>query len=179
MYQLFWVTWAYLILPSTMPETIYRDIMEKLDGRGVHIVVDATKNLLLNVMEFRRFLVKPNNFELGEIFGVTLDTKESVVPYASKLIEMGAENVIVSMAGEGAVFVGSNGEVYMQEAPKGTLINGVGAGDSMVAGFLAGYIEKSELKYAFKMGISAGSASAYSEYLATGEEIRKLLEEVL
>ena len=172
-----------------MPETIYRDIMEKLDGRGVHIVVDATKNLLLNVMEFRPFLVKPNNFELGEIFGVTLDTKESVVPYASKLIEMGAENVIVSMAGEGAVFVGSNGEVYMlldEEGrshrigcPKGKVVNSVGAGDSMVAGFLAGYIEKFELKYAFKMGISAGSASAYSEYLATGEEIRKLLEEVL
>ncbi len=161
-------------IPSTMPETIYSDIMERLDGRGIKIVVDATKDLLLNVLKYKPFLIKPNNHELGEIFGVELKTRESVVPYAKKLLEMGAENVIVSMAGEGAVFVASNGEVYMREAPKGKLVNGVGAGDSMVAGFVAGYIEKGDLLHAFKMGLSSGSASAFSEFLATKEEVMKV-----
>ena len=161
-------------IPSTMPQTIYSDIMKHLEGRGIKIVVDATKNLLMNVLEYKPFLIKPNNHELGEIFGVELNTRESVVPYAKKLSQMGAENVIVSMAGEGAVFVSSEGETYMMEAPKGELVNGVGAGDSMVAGFIAGYLKKRNLEYAFKMGVSAGSASAFSEYLATGEEVEKV-----
>ncbi len=161
-------------IPSTMPETIYSDIMESLQGRGVRIVVDATKDLLMNVLKYKPFLIKPNNHELGEIFGVELKTRESVVPYAKKLLEEGAENVIISMAGEGAVFVSSDGEVYMREAPKGKLVNGVGAGDSMVAGFIAGYLTEGDLLYAFKMGLSSGSASAFSENLATREEIMKV-----
>ena len=158
-------------IPSTMPETIYSDIMQYLQGRGIRIVVDATRDLLMNVLKYRPFLIKPNNHELGEIFGVTLETRESVVPYAQKLLEMGAENVIISMAGEGAVFVASDGQVYMREAPKGKLVNGVGAGDSMVAGFIAGYLTEGELLHAFKLGLSSGSASAFSENLATREEI--------
>ena len=161
-------------IPSTMPETIYSDIMDRLQGRGIRIVVDATKDLLMNVLKYKPFLIKPNNHELGEIFGVTLKTRESVVPYAKKLLEMGAENVIVSMAGEGAVFVASDGQVYMREAPKGKLVNGVGAGDSMVAGFVAGYLKEGELLHAFKMGLSTGSASAFSEYLATEDEVLKV-----
>ncbi|MCR5544750.1 MAG: 1-phosphofructokinase [Eubacterium sp.] len=165
-------------IPSTMPETIYSDIMANLQGKGIRIVVDATRDLLVNVLKYKPFLVKPNNHELGEIFDVKLETRESVVPYAQKLLEMGAENVIVSMAGEGAVFVASNGEVYMREAPKGKLVNGVGAGDSMVAGFVAGYLTENDLLHAFKMGLSSGSASAFSENLATKEEIMKVYSTV-
>ena len=158
-------------IPQTMPETIYSDIMDKLLGRGIRIVVDATRDLLVNVLKYRPFLVKPNNHELGEIFDVELNTREEVVPYAKKILEMGAENVIVSMAGKGAVFVSSEGSTYLREAPKGKLVNGVGAGDSMVAGFIAGYLNEGDLLHAFKMGLSAGSASAFSDYLATRKEV--------
>lgn len=165
-------------IPQTMPETIYSDIMARLSGKGIRIVVDATKDLLVNVLEYKPFLVKPNNHELGEIFGVELNTREEVVPYAKKMIEMGAENVIVSMAGQGAVFVSANGDAYLREAPEGKLVNGVGAGDSMVAGFIAGYLENKNLLHAFKMGLSAGSASAFSEYLATQEEVEAVYRTV-
>ncbi len=165
-------------IPQTMPETIYSDIMARLSGKGIRIVVDATKDLLVNVLEYKPFLVKPNNHELGEIFGVELNTREEVVPYAKKMIEMGAENVIVSMAGQGAVFVSANGDAYLREAPEGKLVNGVGAGDSMVAGFIAGYLENKDLLHAFKMGLSAGSASAFSEYLATQEEVEAVYRTV-
>ncbi len=165
-------------IPQTMPETIYSDIMARLSGKGIRIVVDATKDLLVNVLEYKPFLVKPNNHELGEIFGVELNTREEVVPYAKKMIEMGAENVIVSMAGQGAVFVSANGDAYLREAPEGKLVNGVGAGDSMVAGFIAGYLKNKNLLHAFKMGLSAGSASAFSEYLATQEEVEAVYRTV-
>ena len=165
-------------IPQTMPETIYSDIMARLSGKGIRIVVDATKDLLINVLEYKPFLVKPNNHELGEIFGVELNTREEVVPYAKKMIEMGAENVIVSMAGQGAVLVSANGDAYLREAPEGKLVNGVGAGDSMVAGFIAGYLENKDLLHAFKMGLSAGSASAFSEYLATQEEVEAVYRTV-
>ena len=158
-------------IPSSMPDDIYRRIMERLDGRNVMIVVDATKDLLVNVLEYHPFLVKPNNHELGEIFGVTLRRREEVIPYAEKLKERGAVNVLVSMAGEGAVLVAEDGSVFQAPAPKGKLVNGVGAGDSMVAGFLAGWMERRNYRHAFYMGISAGSASAFSERLATREEI--------
>ncbi len=158
-------------IPSSMPDDIYRRIMEQLDGRNVMIVVDATKDLLVNVLEYHPFLVKPNNHELGEIFGVTLQRREEVIPYAEKLKERGAVNVLVSMAGEGAVLVAEDGSVFQAPAPKGKLVNGVGAGDSMVAGFLAGWMERRDYRHAFYMGISAGSASAFSEQLATREEI--------
>ena len=161
-------------IPSSMSSTIYRELMEELAPRGIRFVVDATKALLLNVLEFHPFLIKPNNHELGEIFGVELLTKESVVPYAKKLQEMGARNVLVSMAGEGAVLVAENAEVFMSPAPEGELVNAVGAGDSMVAGFLAGWEEKQDYGHAFKMGLAAGSASAFSELLATKEEIEQV-----
>ena len=158
-------------IPESMPDSIYRDILASLNGRGILYVVDATKSLLLNVLEYHPFLIKPNNHELGEIFHVTLTAREDVVPYARKLQEKGARNVLVSMAGEGAVLVAENGEVHMQPAPRGTLVNAVGAGDSMVAGFVAGWVQKQDYRHAFHMGISAGSASAFSELLASKEEI--------
>ena len=158
-------------IPATMPRDSYQNIMRRLAGRGILIAVDATKDLLTNVLVDQPFLIKPNNHELGEIFGVELKTREEVVPYAVKLRERGAINVLVSMAGEGAVLAASDGKVYEAPAPKGTLVNGVGAGDSMVAGFLAGWLEKKDCRHAFCMGIAAGSASALSEYLATKEEI--------
>ena len=165
-------------IPSSMPDDAYQKIMERLDGRGVQIVVDATKDLLLNVLEYHPFLIKPNNHELGELFGVELKTREEVIPYAKKLQEKGAVNVLVSMAGEGAVLIDANEDVYMAPAPKGTLVNGVGAGDSMVAGFMAGWLEKQDYEHAFCMGVSAGSASAFSEHLATKAEIEAVYQQV-
>ena len=161
-------------IPSSMKSSIYHDIMSELSKNGVEFVVDATKDLLLNVLEYHPFLIKPNNHELGEIFGIELKTKEDVIPYAKKLKEMGARNVLVSMAGEGAVLLDEEEQVFMLPAPKGTLVNAVGAGDSMVAGFIAGWIESKNSYHAFKMGVSSGSASAFSELLATKEEIQNV-----
>lgn len=161
-------------IPGSMPDSIYKDILTRLSGRGIHFVVDATKDLLLNVLEYGPFLIKPNNHELGEIFHTELHTRESVIPYARKMQELGAKNVLVSMAGEGAVLLDQNGEVHMLPAPKGKLINAVGAGDSMVAGFLAGWMKSGQYETAFRMGIAAGSASAFSELLATEEEVKKV-----
>ncbi len=158
-------------IPASMPDDAYQKIMEMIDGRNVQVAVDATKELLMNVLPYHPFLIKPNNHELGEIFGAELKTREAVVPYAKKLQDEGAQNVLVSMAGEGAVLVSADGKVYDTPAPKGTLVNGVGAGDSMVAGFMAGYMEKRDYLYAFHMGVAAGSASAFSENLATKPEI--------
>ena len=165
-------------IPSSLSDSIYCEIMDYLKDKKLNIVVDATKDLLVNVLKYKPFLVKPNNHEIGEIFGVELKTRNEVVPYAKKMQEMGAKNVLVSMAGEGAVFVGENGEVYESEAPKGKLVNSTGAGDSMVAGFLAGYMEKQDFMYALKMGLSAGSASAFSENLATKEEILNVFKTI-
>ena len=166
-------------IPSSMSDNIYRDIMADLKDRGVMIVVDATKDLLLNVLEYHPFLIKPNNHELGEIFDVKLITREEVIPYGRKLQEKGARNVLVSMAGEGAVLIAEDGQVFDAPAPKGKLINGVGAGDSMVAGFVAGWIEKQDYEYAFHMGVASGSASAFSENLATKEEIINVYNQVM
>jgi 1-phosphofructokinase len=166
-------------IPNTLSSSIYCDIMERLSDKKLNIIVDATRDLLVNVLKFKPFLVKPNNHEIGEIFGVELKTRESVVPYAKKMQEMGARNVLVSMAGEGAVFVGENGEVYESEAPKGKVVNSTGAGDSMVAGFIAGYLEKHDFEYALKMGLSAGSASAFSENLATKEEVLNVYKTII
>lgn len=165
-------------IPTSMPDDAYQKIMALLDGKGVRIVVDATKDLLLKVLPYHPFMIKPNNHELGEIFGVELKTRESVEPYARKLQEQGAQNVLVSMAGEGAVLVAADGTMYEAPAPIGVLKNGVGAGDSMVAGFMAGYMEKQDYLYAFHMGIAAGSASAFSENLATKEEIQAVYRQV-
>lgn len=161
-------------IPASLSDSLYSDIMKMLSDRNIMIAVDATKELLLNVLPCRPFLVKPNNHELGEIFGVTLSLREEVVPYARRLQEKGARNVLVSMAGEGAVLITENGQVLMSRAPVGKVKNSVGAGDSMVAGFLAGWCEKHDYAHAFKIGLSAGSASAFSEMLATRPEIEKV-----
>lgn len=166
-------------IPSDVSDDIYEVIMQMLKDRGVMIVVDATKNLLLNVLSHHPFLIKPNNHELGEIFNVKLTTRESVVPYAKKLQEMGAQNVLVSMAGSGAVLLAADGNAYMTPAPKGELKNGVGAGDSMVAGFVAGWLEKQDYEYAFRMGVATGSASAFSEQLATAAQVQKVYEQLI
>ncbi len=165
-------------IPRTMPDSIYSDILKRLEGKGILAVVDATGELLLHVLEYRPFLIKPNNHELGEIFQVKLETREDVVPYARKMQEKGARNVLVSMAGQGAVLLDEKGQVHMLPAPKGKLVNAVGAGDSMVAGFLAGWLTKKDYEYAFRMGISAGSASAFSENLATKEEVEEVFRQV-
>ena len=165
-------------IPASMPDSIYLTIMERLEGKGVEVVVDATRELLLNVLPKQPFLIKPNNHELGEIFNVELKTRAEVIPYAKKLQDQGARNVLVSMAGQGAVLVTEDEQVFEAKAPKGTLVNGVGAGDSMVAGFLAGYAETHDYKEAFRMGISAGSASAFSQNLASRQEILDVKERV-
>ena len=165
-------------IPASMPADMYSTIMERLQHKNVTFIVDATKDLLINVLKYKPFLIKPNNHELGELFDVKLTTREEVIPYGKKLQKQGARNVLISMAGEGAVLVAEDGSVYEAPAPKGTLVNAVGAGDSMVAGFTAGRIEKKDYRHAFYMGVSAGSASAFSEYLATKEEIMDLYEKV-
>lgn len=166
-------------IPGSMPDDMYRRIMERLNGRGVMTVVDATKDLLVNVLSYHPFLIKPNNHELGEIFGAELRTREEVIPYARKMQEMGAVNVLVSMAGEGAVLAAADGSIHSAPAPEGKLVNGVGAGDSMVAGFLAGWMERKDYGHAFAMGIAAGSASAFSEKLATKEEVEAVYHQVM
>lgn len=163
-------------IPSSMPGTMYSDIMKFLKNKGVMIAVDATRDLLVNVLPYHPFVIKPNNHELGEIFHVTLKEKDDVIVYAKKLQERGARNVLVSMAGDGAVLVAEDGAVYTSEAPKGKVVNSVGAGDSMVAGFLYGYLTSGDYKTAFKMGISSGSASTFSENLATKEEVAAIFD---
>ncbi len=165
-------------IPSCISDDIYRRIMERLQGRGVKIVVDATSRLLLNVLEYHPFLIKPNQHELGDIFGVKLETKEDVIPYARKMQDMGAVNVLISMGGKGAVLIDEHGKVYEADAPKGGLKNSVGAGDSMVAGFMAGYLQTGDYEDAFRMGVATGSASAFSENLATKREISEVLKRV-
>ena len=164
-------------IPSSMPATVYSDIMKRLAKQnGPLIVVDATKDLLMNVLPYRPFLIKPNHHELGELFGVTITSHEEVVPYAKKLQEQGARNVLVSMGGLGAVLVDEQGGVHKSNAPEGVVVNSVGAGDSMVAGFLAGWLKKQNYGYAFRLGLAAGSASAFSENLATSEEVARVYQ---
>lgn len=162
-------------VPNTLPSDMYEQVMERLAGRGVRIVVDAERDLLTRVLSYRPFLVKPNNHELGDIFGVVLKTRDEVVPYARRMQEMGAQNVLVSMAGEGGVLVAADGQVYQSPAAQGTVVNSVGAGDSCVAGFLAGLMETGSYQTAFRMGLAAGSASAFSDHLATRPEVEDLM----
>lgn len=164
-------------VPKSLPSDIYEKILEYLSGRDVRTVVDATGELLLNTLKYRPFLVKPNNFELGELFGVNIGTADDVVEYAEKLREMGAQNVLVSMAQDGAVLLDNEGQVHVCGVCSGTVKNSVGAGDSMLAGFLAGY-EKGGYEYALKLGTAAGGATAFSEGLAKREEILTLLEQL-
>ena len=163
-------------IPDVMPSSMYMDIMNYMKDKNIKIVVDATKDLLTNVLSYHPFLIKPNNHELGEIFGVTITDKEDVIKYAKKLQERGARNVLVSMAGDGAVLVSEDGQEFKAEAPVGELKNSVGAGDSMVAGFISGYLATKDYKQAFKYGVCTGSASAFSEELATKAEVEALLD---
>ena len=165
-------------IPAGISDNIYKDIMDMLKDKGVQIVVDATSRLLTNVLEYNPFFIKPNQHELGDIFNVTLNTQEEVIPYALELKKMGAVNVCVSMGGKGAILVADDGYVYKAKAPDGILKNSVGAGDSLVAGFLSGWIEKKDYEYAFRKGVATGSASAFSERLATNGEVNDLIGKV-
>ena len=162
-------------IPSIMPETMYSDIMERLEGKGVMIAVDATRDLLMNTLKYHPFVIKPNNKELGEIFGVRLETAEEILPYARKLKEKGARNVIVSMGKKGAMMVDENGEWRYHDSFGGKPVNTVGAGDSFVAGFIAGFLRSHDYERAFFTGLCSGSASSYSEELAKKNEVHDLL----
>ena len=161
-------------VPSGLPDTIYQDICKNVQGNGVRLVVDAAGSLLERVLPYHPFLIKPNQYELGELFGVSLQSRKDVIPYAKKLQERGAVHVLVSMGGEGAVFVGENGVVYESPAPEGTVLGTIGAGDSRVAGVLAGFLKTEDYQEAFLTGLCAGSASAFSDTLATAEEVAKI-----
>ncbi|MCC8025407.1 MAG: 1-phosphofructokinase [Clostridium sp.] len=163
-------------IPSAIQNDIYERIMEMLDGRGIRIAVDAEKDLLLNVLQYHPFLIKPNNHELGQMFGVSAKSVGDIIFYGKKLQMQGAVNVLVSMAGDGAILIAEDGTVYKQGAAKGKIRNSVGAGDSMVAGFLAGFLEKGDYGYALKLGTACGGATAFSDGIGTKEEIFRLLE---
>ena len=164
-------------IPGTLPSDIYEKILARLSGRKIKTVVDATKDLLLNVLKYKPFLIKPNNHELGEMFGVELKTDEEIISYAKKLREMGAVNVLISMAGDGAILVDEYGNVHKCGVCRGTVRNSVGAGDSMVAGFIAGS-EKGDYEYALKLGTATGGATAFSDELAKKDEIYELLKQL-
>ena len=161
-------------IPKGMPSDIYERILARLSGRGIRFVVDATGELLLNVLKYRPFLIKPNDRELGELFGTELTDDEEIEHYARKLHEMGAVNVLVSMAGSGAMLIDENGMMHRCGVCRGTVKNSVGAGDSMVAGFIAGSMD-GDYSHALKLGTAAGGATAFSDGLATKEKIDELL----
>lgn len=162
-------------IPSSLPSDIYQRILERLSGKKIKTVVDATKELLLNVLKYKPYLVKPNNHELGEMFGVTLKTDEEIETYARKLRDMGAVNVLISMAGDGAMLIDEYGKMHRCGVCSGTVKNSVGAGDSMVAGFIAGSLG-GDYEYALKLGTAAGGATAFSDGLAAREKINELLK---
>lgn len=168
----------YLILagsiPKTLPDDIYERMLERVSDRKVNCVVDATGDLLKNVLKYKPFLIKPNHHELGDLFSVEIKSDEDIVKYSKKLQEMGAKNVLVSMAKDGAMLTDENGNVHKIGNAKGKLVNSVGCGDSMVAGFTAGYIKTADYSYALKLGSACGNATAFSEKLATREEIERV-----
>ena len=163
-------------IPSSLPSDVYEIILERLYDKGIIFVVDATKDLLLNVLRYKPFLIKPNNHELGEMFGTVLKTDDEIEEHAKKLQEMGARNVLISMAGDGAMLITEDGQRFRVGVPKGTVKNSVGAGDSMVAGFVAGYMKTGDYGAALNMGTAAGSATAFSDDLATGDLINSIYE---
>ncbi len=163
-------------VPPSMPSDIYEQILSCVSGRGVRFVVDAERDFLLSTLKFKPFLIKPNANELGAIFGIVIDSVESALEYASKLQILGAQNVLVSLGDMGAVLLDSEGKVHISSAPKGDAVNTVGAGDSMVAGFMAGYMQSGDYDHALRLGIAAGAATAFSVGLATGEKISEVLK---
>ena len=162
-------------IPASLPQDVYERLLARLQGRGVRAVVDATRALLVNVLPYHPFLIKPNNHELGEIVGRKLHTDEEIAAAARTLQEKGARNVLVSMAGNGALLVDEHGEVHRIGCPKGRVVNSVGAGDSMVAGFVAGYLQTGRYDDALRLGTACGSATAFSLGLAKKSEIDALL----
>lgn len=164
-------------IPKSLPNDIYEKILEFLKDKQIKTIVDATNDLLLNVLKYRPFLVKPNNHELGEMFGVKLSTTDEIITYAKKLKEMGAQNVLVSMAGDGAILIDQNGKTHICGVCKGTVKNSVGAGDSMVAGFIAGS-QDGDFDYALRLGTATGGATAFSDDLAKKEDIFALLSQL-
>ena len=165
-------------IPKSIPKNIYPIICDILEKNNVTFVVDATRELLIDVLKYKPFLIKPNKEELEETFKVKITTKDELVTYAKKLQDMGAQNVLISLGGDGAMLLNKEDKVYYSKAPKGKVINTVGAGDSMVAGFLAGYKKTKDYEQAFKMGIATGSASAFSMDLATAKEVEDLLKDI-
>ncbi|MBR5341423.1 MAG: 1-phosphofructokinase [Erysipelotrichaceae bacterium] len=163
-------------VPVSLPKDIYKQILDRLKDKGILFVVDSSGELLSSVLEYKPFLIKPNNLELAELFNTELNSREDVIPYAKKLQEKGARNVLVSLSEKGAVLLSEDGKVFMSDAPKGELVNSVGAGDSMLAGFIAGYLEKNDYKYAFYKGLCAGSASAFSADLADQAAVDALMD---
>ena len=165
-------------IPACLPQSTYERLLARLQGRGVRAVVDATQDLLLKVLPYKPFLIKPNNHELSEIVGHELTTDDEIVAAAAGLQAQGACNVLVSMAGDGALLLDENGAVHRIGCPKGKVVNSVGAGDSMVAGFVAGYLRTGDYRYALRLGTACGSATAFSVGLATKEKINELLETI-
>ncbi|MCC8192795.1 MAG: 1-phosphofructokinase [Ruminococcus sp.] len=163
-------------IPAGMPDDIYENIMKDLMGKGITVVVDATKDLLLNVLKYKPFLIKPNVHELEEIFKVELKTDEEIIQKAKVLQDRGAENVLISMGGDGAILVDENASVHKIGVAEGKVINSVGAGDSMVAGFVAGYEKYHDYSQALKLGTAAGNATAFSEGLAKRDMIDAILK---
>ena len=163
-------------IPNTMPDDTYERMMERLKHKDVRIVVDATKKLLVNSLKYKPFLIKPNRQELGEIFDVEIKTEDDIEQYAKKLQEMGAKNVLISLGGEGAMLIDENGQKHKAGVLKEKVLNTVGSGDSMVAGFVAGYIQTGDYAYALKLGSVCGNATAFLDGLATKEKIDELME---
>lgn len=163
-------------VPGSLGPDTYARILQAVAGKQVRTVVDAASGLLTRALPYRPFLIKPNRQELAQIFGTPMDADEQILDAARRLQQMGARNVLVSLAEDGALLVNEKNEVYRMACPKGQVRNSVGAGDSMVAGFLAGFLETGDYGYGLKLGIAAGSATAFSLGLATAEEIRNLLE---
>lgn len=165
-------------IPSSMPKDIYSSIIEKLQSKKIKIAVDTSGNALLNTLKYKPFLIKPNHHELGEIFGEEMNDTEKVIEYGKKLQDMGAQNVLVSRGGDGAVLIDETGKIHIAEAIKGQLVNSVGCGDSMVAGFIAGYIQSENYEYALKLSVAAASATAFSEELGKSIEIKQIISEI-
>ena len=165
-------------IPSSLSQDTYERLLARLQGKGVRAVVDATRNLLVNVLPYHPFLIKPNNHELGEIVGKALKTDEEIVAAAKELQAKGARNVLVSMAGDGALLLDEAGNTHRIGCPEGKVVNSVGAGDSMVAGFVAGYLQSGDYTAALRLGTACGSATAFSLGLAKKANIDALLEEI-
>lgn len=164
-------------VPKSLPEDIYEQILHQLSDRDIRAVVDASKELLIKSLRYKPFLIKPNLQELGEIFGEISVSDDEIIACAEKLREMGAQNVLVSMAGDGAILLDSGNNIHKSGVCSGTVRNSVGAGDSMIAGFLAG-ISAGDFTYALKLGTAAGGATAFSDGLASREDIIKLFEQL-